>query len=158
MKVSMQQCVVRTCNAGETEQLGEQIGARLRGGEVIELCSDLGGGKTTFVRGLARGFGSSDRVSSPTFTISQIYHAGERSLHHFDFYRLNEPGIMADELAEIMSDPQATAVIEWGDIVQNVLPAERLSLTITAVDESTRQIVVACPDTLAYLLPTEVQA
>jgi len=71
-----------------TEQLAEAIGRRLTGGEVIELVSDLGGGKTTFVRGLARGLGSADVVSSPTFTVSKVYKADKLELHHFDFYRL----------------------------------------------------------------------
>src|SRR5262249_35297728 len=115
---------LRTASAEATEKLGEQIGKRLRGGEVIELVSDLGGGKTTFVRGLARGFGSTAHVSSPTFTISHEYKAGRRTLYHYDFYRLTEAGIMADELAEAAHDPDAVVVVEWGDIVADVLPAD----------------------------------
>jgi tRNA threonylcarbamoyladenosine biosynthesis protein TsaE len=143
---------ITTHSAEETERLGEAIGRRLRGDETIELVSDLGGGKTTFVRGLARGLGSSHQVSSPTFTISQVYAAGERALAHFDFYRLTEPGLMADELAESIHDPQTVVVIEWGDIVADVLPAERLTIAITATGESARKLTLTYPDDLSYIV------
>ena len=145
--------MLHTGSAVETEKLGEQIGKRLRGGEVIELVSDLGGGKTTFVRGLARGFGSAAHVSSPTFTISQEYKAGGRTLYHFDFYRLHEAGIMADELAEAAHDPNAVVVVEWGDIVADVLPADCVTITIKAITEQERIFEFAYPAHLEYLLP-----
>lgn len=128
------------------------MGSRLRGGEVIELVSDLGGGKTTFVRGLARGLGSPDRVSSPTFTLTNEYDAGKLHLFHYDFYRLNEPGVMADELAEAVHDPQAIVVVEWGDIVENVLPAERITVRLEAVGENERRLTFTYPKKLEYLI------
>ena len=136
-----------------TEQLGEHIGARLRGGEVIALTSDLGGGKTTFVRGLARGIGSTDHVASPTFTISREYRAPNYTLYHFDFYRLQEAGIMSHELAELSGDPHAVVAVEWGDIVEGVLPEERLVVELTRAGESDRVLKFTCPPGLAYLLP-----
>ncbi len=129
------------------------LGQRLRGGEVIELISDLGGGKTTFVRGLARGLGSSDAVSSPSFTLSNVYKTEQLQLHHFDFYRLHEVGIMRDELAEVVQDPQAVTVVEWGDIVADVLPEQRLSVKIKVLDEDKRQFTFAYPENLNYLFP-----
>ena len=138
-----------------TEHLGERIGASLRGGEVIELISDLGGGKTTLVRGLARGMGSQDKVASPTFTISHEYHTGRLTLYHFDFYRLSEAGIVADELREVVGDPTAVVVIEWGELVADVLPADRLSLTIRATGETARELTFRYPAQLAYLIPQE---
>lgn len=135
-----------------TEQLAERLGSRLRGGEVIELVSDLGGGKTTFVKGLARGMGSHDRVSSPTFTLTNEYNAGKLHLFHYDFYRLSEAGIMADEIAEAVSDPQAVVVVEWGDIVDNVLPADRLTVRLEATGENDRRLSFAYPEKLAYLV------
>src|ERR1700712_1196496 len=100
-----------------TLDLAAAIGMKLKGGEVIELVSDLGGGKTAFVKGLARGMGSTDVVRSPSFTISNQYKAGSKTLYHFDFYRLFDPGIMRDELAEILQDPNAVVVVEWASIV-----------------------------------------
>jgi len=144
--------LITTKSATETESLGEAIGTRLRGGETIELVSDLGGGKTTFVRGLARGLGSSDRVSSPTFTISHEYKAGSRTLYHFDFYRLHEAGVVADELAEVAYDPKASVVVEWGDIVSDVLSASRLTIIIKAIAEDSRTLTLTYPPALDYLV------
>ena len=130
----------------------ERLGTRLKGGEVIELASDIGGGKTTFVRGLAKGMGSNDVTSSPTFTISNVYKSLELTMHHFDFYRLHEPGIMREELAEVIADPQAVVVVEWAGIVDDVLPSNRLAIRITATGEESRHYEIIAPDTLQYLL------
>jgi len=124
----------------------------LRGGEVIELISDLGGGKTTFVRGLARGIGSTDKVASPSFTISRIYQAGDTQLHHFDFYRLHEPGVVAHELAEIIHDTNSIVVIEWADIVQGVLPPARLTVQIRTTGDMTRTLKFNYPKSLSYIV------
>jgi len=112
----------------------------------------LGGGKTTLVRGLARGIGSADHVSSPTFKISNVYQGRNRRLYHFDFYRLSDPGIVAHELHDALDDPDAVAVIEWSDIVAHVLPAERLTIKLAASDENVRQITITYPKSLQYLL------
>jgi tRNA threonylcarbamoyladenosine biosynthesis protein TsaE len=117
--------------SADTERLGELLGSRLKGGEVIELRSDLGGGKTAFTRGLAKGAGSEDRVSSPTFTLSRVYKTPKFSIYHFDFYRLDEAGILEDQLAEALNGNDVV-VVEWGKIVQDVLPAERLAVEFTA--------------------------
>lgn len=130
--------------SADTERLGELLGKHLRGGEVIELRSDLGGGKTTFVRGLARGAGSRDRVSSPTFTLSRVYKAKSLDIYHFDFYRLDDAGILRDQLAEAISDNQVV-VVEWSDIVQDVLPEARIVIKFepTAASPDERQIIVS---------------
>jgi tRNA threonylcarbamoyladenosine biosynthesis protein TsaE len=135
-----------------TEDLAAALAQNLIGGEVIELVSDLGGGKTTFVRGLARGLGSSNKVTSPTFKISNVYTSPTLSIYHFDFYRLPEAGLIAHELAEVIEDPKAVTVIEWGDIVETVLPAERLTIELKNQGEQQRQLSVSYPDSLRYLL------
>jgi len=139
-------------SAEQTEALAAKIGAALHGGEVIELVSDLGGGKTTFVRGLVRGLGSADKVASPTFTISKVYAAEELEVHHFDFYRLQEAGIVADELAEVAGDPHAVAVVEWADVVQHVLPDERLTVIIEQTPSGIRKLTFKCPEPLQHLI------
>lgn len=136
----------------QTEQLAEKLGASLRGGEVIELVSDLGGGKTTFTRGLARGAGSQDRVASPTFTISREYEAPQFTIAHFDLYRLGEAGIIGDELHEIVDDPAYVTVVEWGEIAHDVLPSERLTIAIRQTGDETRHITCSYPEKLSYLL------
>lgn len=133
--------------------LAAQIGSRLTGGEIIELVSDLGGGKTAFVRGLAEGMGSKDHVSSPSFTLSNQYKAGELTLHHFDLYRLDGPDIIKQELAEILTDKQAVVAVEWASLVNDVLPSDRMTINITSSGEDSREIVIKYPERLRYLFP-----
>ena len=142
----------------QTEQLAEALGSKLRGGEVIELVSDLGGGKTTFTRGLARGAGSQDRVGSPTFTLSREYDAPNFTIAHFDFYRLGEAGIVGDELAEVINDPLYVTVVEWGDIVHDVLPTTRLTIAITQTASGDRKIDCTFPASYGYLFEGVEQA
>lgn len=147
-----------TDSVSATEELAEHIGKQIRGGEAIELVSDLGGGKTAFVRGLARGMGSKDHVASPTFTISKEYRAGDLTLHHFDFYRLETPGIMTAELGELLDDPKAVVAVEWSDIVRHVLPDRRLTVRLQRTGEDTRELSLTYPAELAYLIPQEPRA
>jgi tRNA threonylcarbamoyladenosine biosynthesis protein TsaE len=139
-------------SSNETELLGEKIGQRLKGGETIELVSDLGGGKTTFVRGLAKGLGSLDNVASPSFTIKREYYTNDLTMQHFDFHRLHEPGEILHDLAEVVNQPTNVVVVEWADKVQGVLPAKRLTVTIKPTGETTRQFNFSHPQELAYTL------
>jgi len=94
------------------------------------------------VKGLAKGAGSNDQVASPTFTLKRVYKTPKFQIFHYDFYRLSEPGILHEELAESIGDKRAVTVIEWSDIVKDVLPAGRLSIefTPTANDPDERQV------------------
>jgi tRNA threonylcarbamoyladenosine biosynthesis protein TsaE len=143
---------IRSTDSKSTEALGVNIGARLKGGEVIELTSDLGGGKTTFTRGLVRGAGSTDHVSSPTFTISKVYQAKDLQIHHFDLYRLQEAGIMTHEIAELLHDPKVVLILEWAGIAEGVLPEQRLIVQFETTSETNRDIQLLCPESLTYLI------
>ena len=90
--------------------------------KVIELIGDVGAGKTTFVRGLAKGLGIKEPITSPSFTISKTY-ALPTGGHfiHYDFYRLSDPGIMRDQLKEALSNNRNIIVVEWGNSVKNIL-------------------------------------
>lgn len=136
----------------DTIGFAETIGQNIIGGETIELISDLGGGKTTFVRGLAKGMGSLDTVRSPSFALQHEYKAGKFILHHLDFYRLDDPGIMKEMLEEAMLDKDRVIVVEWGDIVRHVLPSERLKVVINTVLIDEREIILRFPDELDYLV------
>jgi tRNA threonylcarbamoyladenosine biosynthesis protein TsaE len=129
-----------TSSVEETIALGKQFGSKLKGGEVIEFIGDLGAGKTSFMRGLAEGIESEDSVSSPTFTISNIYSGREGlEIHHFDFYRLLEPGLVQEQLKEAIEDPKAIVCVEWAETVRGVLPENRITIQITTIDEETRE-------------------
>lgn len=137
-------CMLVVKNSRDMEVFGEKLGKRLRGGEVIELIGDVGAGKTTLVRGVARGLEIDETIASPSFTVSRVYEARDGiRLFHYDFYRLLEPGIMADELEETAQDDRHVVVIEWGESVKRVLPSDRLILTIAAIDESTREVKIS---------------
>lgn len=102
-----------TATAVETEAAGEELGKRLRKGDLLLLKGDLGAGKTTFVRGLARGCGSDELVASPTFQLVRIYR-GRIQLAHVDLYRLESAGELRDLGLEELLDAGAV-VVEWGD-------------------------------------------
>lgn len=121
---------VRSEDPLETEQLARELAGLLQPGDVVTLEAPLGGGKTTFVRGLATGLGvSEDEVSSPTFVIWQIYE-GRLRLHHLDAYRLRS----ANELEEIgLSETlagQDVVVLEWPGVAEPLLPVNRLHVRI----------------------------
>lgn len=143
---------INSTSSKHTEQIAAKIGRNLEGGEVIELISDLGGGKTVFVRGLVAGTDSKDQVASPTFTISKIYSCPKFAIHHFDFYRLDDPGIVALELQEVLNDPKIVVIIEWAEIVRNVLPKKRLTLQIEHSEGNARQLNFSYPKDLNYLM------
>ena len=115
------------------------LGRSFRGGEVLELVGDVGSGKTTFTKGLAAGLGVDEDVQSPTFTISRVYAAPNGlTLHHYDFYRLPDPGVLRMELAEMTTGEHNVTVIEWADVVADVLPSDRLQITIRATADDAR--------------------
>lgn len=123
-------------NEAHMRKIGEQLGTCLRGGEVIELIGDVGAGKTTLVKGIGTGLRVDDDVQSPSFTISRVYAArDDLELHHYDFYRLQDAGVMKYELAESIQSPQAVTVIEWAGTVEDVLPQDHIVIRLNYVPE-----------------------
>ena len=135
--------------------LGVKIGAALHGGEVFELIGDVGAGKTTFVKGLAAGLAIDDDVQSPSFTINRRYKGrDELILSHYDFYRLNDAGIMDMEVAESLSEPGTITVVEWGDSIKDVLPSSRIVITINYLPDEGRTVEIQLPESAGYLNDT----
>lgn len=126
----------------EMIEFGKEIGSNLEGGSVLELIGDVGAGKTTFTKGLALGLGVLETVQSPTFTISRVYEGDNLTLSHYDFYRLNDYGIMKMELAENLSDPQNITVVEWAGELADILPEKHLKLIFESVGEDKRLVKV----------------
>ena len=125
----------------ETRRLGMHLGALLRVGDVVCLQGELGAGKTTFVQGLAQGWGTLDAVSSPTFILVNVYRRskGSEQLFHFDTYRLETPP-EAEELDIDAMLLQGPLVIEWPERMQSVLPSQRLWITLEQVDDESRRM------------------
>lgn len=125
----------------ETEALGEALGRRLRGGEIVAYYGDLGAGKTAFTRGLARGLDISSRVTSPTYTIVNEYLGGRLPLFHFDMYRLSS----ADDLFDIGWEDYllrgGVCAVEWSENVQEALESA-LTVRIEKRSDETREITI----------------
>lgn len=123
--------------------LGKKLGALLTGGEIIELIGDVGAGKTTLTKGIAAGLAIDEDIQSPSFTISRVYSGrDDLTLAHYDFYRLHDAGIMAEELHETIRDPQIITVIEWADIVTGMLPDDRLTIYLQPISETSRHVEI----------------
>ncbi|NLI14263.1 tRNA (adenosine(37)-N6)-threonylcarbamoyltransferase complex ATPase subunit type 1 TsaE [Pelotomaculum propionicicum] len=136
--------VFRTFSAEETESLGEKLGSFLDPGDVLCLYGDLGAGKTVFARGVARGLGIENHVTSPTFTLINEYQ-GRLPLYHMDVFRLCSPQEMEDLGYEEYLYGSGVTLVEWADIVLQILPHERLDITIARSQEGddSREITLA---------------
>lgn len=114
----------------ETIALGAKIGRALKAGGVILLRGELGAGKTTFSRGLARGAGYKGRVSSPTFALAHLYRGKRLTVHHLDLYRIKKGQDGELGLDELLADPRGAVVVEWPDAARGAWPKDRLELTL----------------------------
>lgn len=136
--------VTHTSDSAATQSLGHKLSALLQGGDVIELISDLGGGKTTLTQGIVEGLGYTEAVTSPTFTLSQIYSLDSGlEVHHYDLYRLSEGGVLDFEIGEDVDSPNIITIVEWGDVVAEVLPIDRLQIILTMDSETSREITIS---------------
>ena len=108
----------------ETEQFGEAIGRAAEPGSVIALIGDLGTGKTTLTKSIARGLGVTETVTSPTFTIIREYRSGRMPLYHFDVYRIGDPDEMFELGYEEYFYGDGLCVVEWADKIEELLPED----------------------------------
>lgn len=134
-----------------TKEFAAELGSKLSGGEIITFASDLGGGKTTIIKYIVKGAGSSDTVSSPTFTITNTYKTSSLSIYHFDFYRLSDPGIISRELDEVIGDKSAVVLIEWPEIIESILPKNTIHIQIEVTSETSRKLIIDYPKTYEEL-------
>ena len=134
----------------ETEQLGAALGRIVRPGTVIAYRGDLGAGKTAFTRGLARGLGYAEPVTSPTYTIVNEYLGGRLPLFHFDMYRLTSPDDLWDIGWEDYLDRGGVCCVEWSENVAEALE-NPLTISIEKLGDTTRRITLEGGSTLADL-------
>ena len=134
-----------THSPAETERLGEKLAEKLTPGAVLAYRGELGAGKTAFTRGLARGLGYTDPVTSPTYTIVNEYLGGRLPLFHFDMYRLSSAEDLWDIGWEDYLDRGGVCAVEWSENVAEALP-DAITVTIRKVDDTTRQITVEGAD------------
>lgn len=113
---------IESFSAEETYALGEKIGQEAQPGQVYTLIGDLGVGKTVFTQGVAAGLGITEPVSSPTFTIVQIYDEGRMPFYHFDVYRIGDPEEMEEVGFEDCIYGGGLCLIEWANLIEEILP------------------------------------
>ena len=140
---------VVTHNLTDTHHLGEIIGRALSGDETFALVAPLGGGKTSFAQGLARGIGTKAWVTSPTFVLEKIYTGKKVTLHHFDTYRIEAKDIESTGLLDILGE--AVVVVEWADKIKSVLPADTIWVTIKMGKGDERMFEFTFPKERAYV-------
>jgi tRNA threonylcarbamoyladenosine biosynthesis protein TsaE len=126
----------------ETADCAARIGRTLGPGCFLALNGDLGAGKTVFVRGLAQGLGVREHIVSPTFTLLREYDSGRLPLYHFDVYRLGGADGLEDTGFYELAEADGVCVCEWSDLVQGALPASRMDVRITRMDENSRRIEI----------------
>ena len=122
--------IVETRSAEETYQLGVEIGQKAKKGQVYTLVGDLGVGKTVFTQGFAHGLEIEEPISSPTFTIVQVYDEGRLPFYHFDVYRIGDISEMDEIGYEDYIYGEGVALIEWANLIEEILPRERICITI----------------------------
>ena len=145
----MKKIITETSCMEETAKYAYELGSKAQPGQVYALIGDLGVGKTVFTKGFARGLGIEEPVSSPTFTILQIYEEGRLPLYHFDVYRIEEP----EEMEEVGFDDyiygDGVCLIEWANRIEDILPEETIYVVIEKDLEKGmdyRKITVVCPE------------
>ena len=131
-----------TNSAAETKALGEKLASRLKAGDVVVLEGELGAGKSELARGIARGLGVTETVTSPSFTILNVYESGRCPLYHFDWYRLESD----EELYELGMDEylggDGIAVIEWAERCPEAVPENVLRIRLEVTGGESRRITV----------------
>lgn len=122
--------IIETRSAKETYQLGYEIGQKAKAGDVFTLIGDLGVGKTVFTQGMADGLEISESISSPTFTIVQVYDEGRLPFYHFDVYRIGDISEMDEIGFEDYIYGSGVSLIEWANLIEELLPEKRTEIQI----------------------------
>ena len=149
--------IVRTSlEPEETESIAAAIGTKLAPGDVVVLTGDLGAGKTTFVRGLARGLGVTIGVKSPSFAIHLRY-PGRIALHHLDLYRLREANDLAELGLEDVLEQEGVTAVEWGERLGTWLPERALHVRFEDLGGTKRRLHIDGPTALIDRLDVQTE-
>lgn len=122
--------IYETNSAEETFEIGKQLGEQAKAGEIYTLVGDLGVGKTVFTQGVAKGLGILEPISSPTFTIVQIYEQGRLPFYHFDVYRIGDVEEMEEIGYEDCFYGEGICLIEWANLIEEILPESYTAIKI----------------------------
>jgi len=135
-----------TKSTKKTQDIAKQLAKKIlkkKSAVVIGLTGELGGGKTAFIQGLAKGLGVKKKILSPTFVIYKKFKMKDKNFYHFDCYRIQGArDLLKLGFAEIISNPQNIIAIEWADKVKEILPLETIWINFKFIDDKTRQIMI----------------
>lgn len=136
-----------TSGSIQTKKLGEKFAKEIikkpfqKKAFIIGLEGELGGGKTTFLQGFAKGLGIKDKILSPTFVILKRFRIKHKNFYHIDCYRIQKPKELLDlGFKEIISNPKNIVVIEWADRIRKIMPKDTIWIGFEFIDENTRKI------------------
>jgi len=132
-------------SSDETFALGSALGEKIGRKSVVALYGDLGAGKTVFAKGIAAGLGITGDITSPTFSLMEVYE-GNITLYHFDLYRIEDPNEFANLSFEEYWEGDGVSVIEWPEIAKEILPSKKINVRIEYIDENRRTITIEYPD------------
>lgn len=126
----------------DTIAFAEKVGSLLKGGDIIAYKGGMGAGKTTFTRGLCKGLGLPDEVTSPTFALVNEYRGEEITLYHFDMYRISGEGDLETTGFYDYISPESVIAVEWSENIEDCLPKDIIKIEIETTDENERKITV----------------
>jgi tRNA threonylcarbamoyladenosine biosynthesis protein TsaE len=132
-------------SSDETFSFASELGKNIQKKTIVALYGTLGAGKTIFAKGLAAGLGIVDEITSPTFSLLEVYE-GNTAFYHFDLYRIDDPNEFLNLSFEEYWEGDGVSVIEWAEIAENILPKKRINVWIEYIDENSRRITVEYPD------------
>lgn len=126
----------------DTYNLAKKFSKKLKGGEIIILNGELGAGKTTWTKGLCKALGVKENVTSPTFTLMNIYESGKLKLYHFDMYRIEDQSEAQELGLQELFSSGAVCVIEWAENIKDILPKNLITINITKINETKREFEI----------------
>ena len=132
-------------SSDETFSFASELGKNIQKKSIVALYGTLGAGKTIFAKGLAAGLGIVDEITSPSFSLLEVYE-GDITFYHFDLYRIDDRDEFLNLSFEEFWEGDGVSVIEWPEIAENILPKHRINVWIEYIDENIRRITIEYPD------------
>lgn len=126
----------------DTYKLAKRFEEKLHGGEIVVLNGDLGAGKTTFTKGLCKALGVTENVTSPTFTLMNIYKSGRLNLYHFDMYRIEDESEALELGLDEFFNSNGVCMVEWADNIRKMIPKNHITINITKLSENSREFEI----------------